>query len=337
MNSNEINNKKVRISSRYQQVFQIANLAVLPDVLGLRHNFKFEEKYNISIIIPDGKDEVTIKEQEEINPFRSYAIPISSKDNKPSKYYIYSVVLTIDGLDFDIPYGASIDKNQKDSYFDENETNFFNNEADKLYLCADRAINYWLRVVIWKKRGYSIALNRFGRSIIDGGHLFNNEINSSFYSPLISRTISIRPWHTLTRDDFVEIDCALINGKNPPVWHEYIASAEQKLVHGDLNSAFINLAISLESIIRNYIDRKLPSDISDGVREILRKQNIGYIVDNSEKLSMPKIFNKSEIKNIIAERNNLMHGGCSPSLDRDFVENSYWCVRKLIILLENIE
>src|SRR5690348_2000471 len=88
---------------------------------------------------------------------------------------VHSINLTIEGLQFGIPSLAAVHPHINTSLFTDNQRRMLDDESDRLYFLAGRAIGYWLRLVRWKT-GFHLINQLTGFSSkghVDGGALVN--------------------------------------------------------------------------------------------------------------------------------------------------------------------
>lgn len=114
----------------------------------------------------------------------------------------------------------------------------------------------------------------------------------------------------------------LENKIDVPIWHLYIAEACQKRDIGDVRGFILDLAISVETVVRTlvktYIINYASSDFEESVGRISIGQILGKWTGINHKNRRWKNL-KSEIglvKMIIDERNRIMHRGLKPRMSK---------------------
>jgi len=81
------------------------------------------------------------------------------------------------------------------------------------------------------------------------------------------------------------------------------------MIAGDSVTATLNLAIAAESLIRTYIERKMPSGISKGLKDTAHRINISNLLNKWNSFGLPDFSEVNILRNIFEVRNKLMHSG----------------------------
>ena len=108
-------------------------------------------------------------------------------------------------------------------------------------------------MVRWKTGLGLIDLDRAAdRSSPSGGRLFNNAHGGAFYSPLVGRIATMPKVHRMKTLTWNEIVTVVSAGIAPPIWNEYLLSAQRRIEMGDVSTATIDLAIAAESVVKQF-------------------------------------------------------------------------------------
>jgi len=206
-------------------------------------------------------------EEKRYSEFAEAEADVWTSSKEVINVHIYTVLVSILGLEFELPAAAAEHLSINASLYDEKERQELDQQSDQLYFLARRALDYWLRVVRWKTGLGLIDLDfRPDRATLYGGRLFSNAHGGAFYSPLVGRTAAMPKVHRIKPLTWQEIGTAVSAGMTPPIWNEYLMSAHRRIEHGDLTAATIDLAIAAESVIRRSVDEKLPPSTSERER-----------------------------------------------------------------------
>ena len=323
------------VETRYQQTFQMVNLAIEPELARARHAFQFENQPVVITLPPlPASDAPPIIAQQ--NPFLLTAeIYWRDASKKPLAVEIGSIRLTIEGLRFIIPTAAAAHPHINTTLFDEEQRRDLDERSDALHFLARRAIAYWLRVTWWKTGFHTI--NRLPRvergGSLDGGALINGKSGTRFYTPRIART---RVWPSqpiLRVAQWSEIAEALTAGHEPPVWHDYLTSAHQRMGAGDRLAAMLDLAVAVEARIRTVLDAKLPPGIAKGFRRAIRRQNISDVFGRWNAYGLPDFHDLACLKTLFEIRNGIMHNGREQRADAAFFKTAAETVAQLLEIL----
>jgi hypothetical protein len=245
-----------------------------------------------------------------------------------------SVKLTIEGLRYKIPSAAAPLPHINSTLFTEDQRRELDAEADRLYLLAERAVHYWLRV-IWWKTGFHLVNRATGviQESYDGGALINTDAGTRFYTPRISRTVVVSAQPIMPFAAWTEIDSALKLREEPPVWHDYLASGHQRMASGDRLAAILDLAVAAEARIRTYLDNQLPSGIAKGFRRVLRRQNTSDVLAHWRAFGLPDFPDLPCLKILFEIRNGIMHSGSEERANAKFFQSAASAVAALISIL----
>lgn len=323
------------IEARYQQTFQMAGLAIEPELAGARHTFQFEG-HHVAIVLPPLPANDAPPAFSQQNPFLLAAnVCMWDASSKPLAVAIGSIGLTIEGLQFQIPLAAADHPHINATLFNEEQRQGLDERSDALHFLAARAMAHWLRVVWWKTGFYMINQRSSvaGGGSFDGGGLINTKSGTRFYAPRVSRTIVLPPQPIVRVAQWSEVAEAINGGTEPPVWHDYLASANQRMEAGDRLAGVLDLAVAVEARIRTDLDGKLPSGTAEGFRRAIHRQNLSDVFRHWRAYGLPNFPDLKILRALFVARNEIMHNGRAEQVDVPFFKTATEAVAKLLAIL----
>ena len=309
----------------------MANLAIEPDLADARHAFTFENQ-RITIIFPPLPSDNAQPIPARHNPFLLTArIFMWNLDGKPGGVEVGAIKLSIEGLEFSIPSAAAVHPHINTTLFTREQARELDARTDELYFRAERALGYWLRVVWWKTGFHMVnRLSGIAYGGFDGGAIINAAAGTRFYMPRVSRTVVVPARPIMRFDQWTEVGAALVAGQEPPVWHDYLISANQRMASGDRLAAILGLAVAVEARIRTFLDEQLPPKTTKGVRKIVRLRNMSDVLANWRDFGLPHFADLICIKTTFDIRNVIMHSGRDSRADARFFKTAADAVSRLL-------
>ncbi len=325
-----MNHTHVLIDAKYEEHIRIKHLSIDPSLQGAKAQFEFE-KHLIEISLP------RLPSDDKIKPGDPYAeAEADTWDLKGEIIDIYICFLSVAvlALQFELPLAAAMNPRINASLYTKDEIQVLDERSDQLYFRARRAMDYFIRVVRWKVGFALVALDtRPDNATLRGGRLFNLTGGGAFYSPRVGRFAVMPPRHRLTTQEWNEIGKILSAGTLPPIWTEYLMSAQQRIESGDMAAAILDLAIAAETIIRRSIDALLPSDTPEWTRDAIGRINISTFTDKWTEYGLPEISKAQwfpTIRLLLRRRNALMHRGDNDGIGVKFCRDAVSAVENLI-------
>jgi hypothetical protein len=317
------------VDARYEQIFEMAYLAVEPQLADARHAFEFEG-HRILIKLPSlpakspSTQSVLLSPPARVSSWRSDTL-------EPLRVEIYRIILCIEELRFSIPLAAEVHPHINMALFNTKQRLALDDQSDQLHFLAGRALGYWLRVMWWRTGFHMIdRLPGIVQGSFDGGALVNATTGTKFYVPGVARTAMIFSPPVVRSAHWAAIDLVLRAGEVPPVWHDYIASAHRRMASGDSLAAILDLAVAAEARIRTFLDDDLPSEITKGIRRMIRLQNLNNILTNWRSFGLPDFAELPNIRALIEVRNGIMHSGKEARTNADFFKIAAEAVARLL-------
>lgn len=302
--------KKTKIEIKSWNRFITKNFTIEPSLLGRHHQFTFEN-YNVRIKLPDSSMLDRGKEYDEV-------ITVTSRrtvDNEPIKYNILSVDLTLSlPVTVEIPIEVLSRRVNAIELLTDKEQKHLNDLTSQHEQIAERAFDYWVRVVRWKT-----DKSNFGRREIKedrskwGTYLHDVASEKKIWAgPIFFYAYLIKE---ITSDVWSEIQLTLERGLKPPIYFELKLDGEEYLKSGDFYRATIDFAVACETYLRFIVLNSLPNNLEPTVIKYVEGANImQYInhffpscLDESRKNEYKKI--KSNLLKLFDARNQVMHLG----------------------------
>jgi hypothetical protein len=310
--------ESISVSAEYREKLRLKHLAMEPSLQGKTISFRLND-HAIAIGLPTFSPDAKWLEDAEAEA------DTWDRAGNVLSVYIYAVTIVIENLTFAIPTAAAEHRHVNTSLFSALERDVMDREADKLYLLARQALDLFIRTTRWKAGLALLDLDRRpDNPTFRGGRLYNLEHGGSFYSPKIPRVVSAPRRVNLTPQIWQSIGDVLASGSLPPIWVEFLASAERRIETSDLREGLIDLAIGAEAAIRQF------PHVSKKSREDL----LSRILDNWESIGFPSAgpwF--TDLRILIQVRNRIMHAGTDDRLNIQLCAKSLIAVQELTRLL----
>lgn len=310
------------IDAKYEERIRVKHLSMEPALQGAKTPFSFENNL-VEITLPTappGKQNIG-------DPNIEAEADVWNKHGEIINVHIYFVLVTIMNLKFELPLAAAKHPNINAALYTEDETRDLDKKSDQLFVLGRRAVDYFLRVVQWKTGLGLVALDtRPDRATLFGGRLLNVSYGGTFYSPLVGRTLIAPKRHRLKPTEWNDIQVALAAAAQPPVWNEFVMSAQRRIEMGDLMAGTIDLAIAAESAIRQYPHVSMRT----------RKRKMSSLLTDWSKLGFPAITHLPwflSVATLFLVRNQIMHRGGDARVQPSFCRNALSAVGNLIAAL----
>ena len=320
--------KYVQVQARYEESIRIKHLAIEPSLQGATIRFPFGGR-DIEIKLPV----LPTTDKRDLDHERIEAeADVWDRKGNIIRVYIYTVRVAIVGLKFRLPIAAATHRGVNATLYSDAEIKCLDKESDRLYALGRRAVDYWLRVVRWKTGLGLIDIDvRPSGASARGGSLINAAHGGRFYTPRVGRVVVVPKTHLLDAITWSQIDSAVAAGAPPPIWNEYLTSAERRIKQGDLRAAVIDLAVAAESAILLYRETNYPARRSE-----FAKQKISDVFRKWTRCGLPPAEHHAwfaNVERLFDVRNGLMHRGDDASADISFCHQAFRAVSNLIALL----
>jgi hypothetical protein len=312
----------VLVDAKYEERIRIKHLSMEPSLQGAKVQFDIEH-HRIEITLP------MLPLEEKGKPGDRYAeaeADVWNNNGEIINVHIYFLSVAVLGLQFDLPVAAAQLPHRNVSLYTSEETAALDKRCSELNSLGRRAIDFFLRVARWKtKFGLMDLDTRPDNATFFGGRLFN-ESHGGAFAPL-TNVVTLPKRHRLKPSEWKDIEETLAAGMQPPVWNEFLASAQRRIDMNDLRAGTIDLAISAESIIRQF----------PGLSMRMRKRaRISELLKDWTKLGFPAVSHLpwfAKLGALFKVRNNIMHDGDGQAIQISFCRDSVISVEHLIATL----
>jgi len=320
----------------YRERFRVCHLGIDPGIQGAVHQFTFEGRA-VALRLPAFDPMPTeFAETAEIE-----ADSFWLETNQPERFIVKMVTVELSAGDVPIPTTAAAYPAINMSLYEDADRKRLDTLSDSHYFAARRAIDYWLRVVRWKTLSSDIDLLAAETAHVSDGILVNLETGRPFWTPRITRSVEVEPVHVVDRLQWDAIQAELAAGRTPPVWYDFLFSAEGRLTSGDLNAAILDAAIACEAVIRALVSRHLSDTAPEWMRVMLTKINMSELLNEWPHLGFWDATRQAEldlaaIQNLTRIRNVLMHRGADDRIRPGLCRDLCAATRRLILRGEPI-
>ena len=310
--------KRQQVTIKSWNRFHTRNLVVDPEVLGKEHCFPFENS-TISIRIPTAKQVDRGHGYDEV----ASAGARQSIDNEPVEVVINKVDLEV-SFPIRVLMSSEVLNRNANAYdlFSEKEQEQLNNIAEQHQLIAEKAFDYWIRIVRWVCDD-----SRIGREWVDDFHtgwstyLIDTESETKVW--IQSQMLSVVGYRRLNIEEWREIQFKLSAVSIPPIYVELKHDAEEHLNLGDYRRSLIDLVIACETFLRFTVLKGLPEELNPKLVAYIETANISQYVNQF----FPEVINeaakkeyqklKSDLKSLFARRNKLVHMGNDSGINEE--------------------
>lgn len=305
---------KLGVSKHYDT----RNFGIAPSLAGSSIKFRFGDN-NICIQLP-----ARPQKADSYNSSRSISCPvywIKNERKVPQYFEVHIVELIIDTGESRVIEKKHLKAEHFDATaFNTKKSNQYNKLIRKYSNLLDSVYENWANTIRWKSQKHSILKSRFNHQKSSrGSSLVNLDTNKSFYYPPLEYRVERVP--VVSKREWNATANALQANQAVPIWHLYIAEANQKLELGDKREFIIDLAIALETLLRQVFNKKLIDGRSPiKFQDMINRISISNILRDWSDLG----FDSSAWKNLKREqglvkhindlRNAIMHRAKDPEL-----------------------
>jgi hypothetical protein len=308
--------KKLQREVKSWNRFLTTYLAVEPTILGSDHRFSFEDT-TVSIRIPSieqvdrgqGYDEVASVRARRTVDNELLEIEIHKVDVE----VIMPAIVLVPSEVLDRPPNAY-------ELFSDEERNGLNKVAYRHQLIAEKAFEYWIRVIRWICDDSRIGRDRV-KDFRSGWktYLVDTERNSRIWTP--GHAVYISRYRTLNLEDWQEIQLRLSESSQPPIYVELKHDAEESIRLGDYRRALVDLAMACETFLRFAVLQTLPGELNIKITAYIEEGNISQYINKFFPEIIDEVTNKqfkklkSDLFSMFDHRNKLVHMGKLDELD----------------------
>lgn len=327
--------ENIEISVLSSSRFLSRYLVVEPSLIGAEHHFTFNN-HEVRILLPK-KDMVGDRDSNA----KAHIGARSAKNNEPLDYDIQMVdveltlveKLTLPGEVLNRPIKAY-------ELFSEKERQRLDGISDQQHLLAEKAFEYWLRVVRWISDDF-----RIGSPNVEGfqsgwaTYLLDVKSHKKIWGQ--AQVFYMPGYKMLTVEKWQEIQEKIDVNSQPPIYIELLHDGEGNLALGDYKYAIINLAMSCEIFIKQMVNSALPNNLTLKIRKYIedaplylyRDEFIEPFLDHGSKEKYQAL--KPELLNLFKDRNTLVHSGKCDRLNEQRCRSYLRISRDLLSLTLN--
>lgn len=150
-------------------------------------------------------------------------------------------------------------------------------------------------------------------------YLVNSQSNERFFSaPYL---LNLEYNKAVTKRAWTKAQEALSKNLSVPIWHIYLAEAHQRLRLGDQRRFIIDLAIAIETVVRQAVEKFLRIPINSTFQKKVSRMSIESLLSDWRKMGFNNVEWKrvdiNQVRKVVEERNAIMHRGKVPLLDKE--------------------
>ncbi len=310
-------------------------LAIVPELLGARHEFKLDGKY-ISLELPS-QDDVS---QHPTDQRRAQIFSWRELDGKkiPTRLWIDSVDVCVK-LDRKVNIPEQVLRQPPNAYdvLSKKKQQQLDTLAGDYGSVAERAFGIWLRVLHWKTNNGLI-----GRPQVIGPqsgwttYLIESTTRHRFWAE--HQVIKVPYGRPVTPEEWSEVEQVLKKGLTSPVYYDLMFDAAEHLRLEDLQRAVIDAAVACESYMRYKVMQQLPISLHENIRRYIDEANIRQVLatflpdvlDEDQRKVVKEI--NSPLQQLFNARNTILHSGRKTDLRLDECQKYLDATRKLITI-----
>jgi len=313
--------------------FITRNLVVVPELLGLTHEFQFESGL-IRIELP-AADKLTEDKTKDSRLVIS-AYKTEEGIQLPTRISVKSIDLVCNlSKSISIPAEVLTRHPNPIDLLTEKQQKQVNDISNTHSDIAYRAFELWIGTLRWKSGNGSI-----GTSEIHGSksgwstYLLNEATNKRFWAGPHALTTYIH--NPVTLEQWNEAQEALKLGLKSPVYIDLLFEGIEQLKNGDIRRTVVDLAVACEAFIRLRVMQTLPDGLTDSVRKYIDdaniRQSLNYFILETLNEEQKKLIKgiSSTLHQLFDARNTILHSGYKEDLTQSECRKYLDATRKLI-------
>jgi len=295
--------------------FQTYDLQIAPSLTGMAHEFD-HHGCRVKIKLP-GKPRQS-DWRNDSSEIQCFQYRQRNGRKYPLSYLVNSVDLKIEtGETRNIPKNSIGTVDHR--LFGSRQIKSLDNFTKRYETIVDSAFERWLDVLRWKTGIHTICPYQENLQKSHGrAYLIDLSTNRYFYRPPYRLTVTMLA--TVSRKDWRLVQVFLEDNIDVPIWHLYISEANQKRDAEDIRGFILNIAISIETMVKTLINTYIVESASPAFESAVGRINIGPILDKWVKINHNNKRWQSLkeevglVKLAIKERNGIMHRGARASI-----------------------
>jgi len=323
--------------------FRSRFLYIAPEIVGKSHEFTYDG-HLVTISLPS-LDKLTPREDlTKLEDHEQVLLCYNSwkEENgveNPIAYWVGYVNVTINISDvINVPSGILNHPPNAYDLLSEERQNNFNEIAGYQVKIAERAFEYWLKVIRWQSDNSLIGRPEV-RGFESGWSTYLIEKDTRKRIWIGIETIVVEKEKFVTIQDWNNTSKLLKQGVHSPIYVDYYFDALEHFRLEDWGRCVIDLAVSCEALMRGFVVSNLPSDQSKSIVNYIDQANIHNYIDKFVSDFLDPVKKKSfdnlkkDLKDLFTARNAIAHGGKLNSLSSKDCQRFIKVIRNLIDLI----
>lgn len=316
------------------------NLTVVPELLGLSHEFAFRNG-QVKIELPSA-DKLP-KEITDTSIMESDDSPLTIKSYREEGSRKIPTGVSVKSVDVQVDLGETVTLPEEVLARQPNPVDLLSKEQrtrlDRIMNShidfADEAFDRWIRILRWKSGNGSIARSEIhGLESGWGTHLLNGTTKRRFWrSPLIMTIYLDNP---ITLPIWQDVEATVKQEQESPVYVDLMFDGIEQLKVGNLQQSVVHLAVACEAFMRTRVMQNLPKGLSATVVKYIDEAPIRQMqerffkdtLDNGQKKVLKSI--NSRLHKLFDARNTILHSGRKQDLTSDDCQKYIQSTKKLV-------
>jgi len=331
-----------QINIRSWRRYLTRNLTIVPELLGLSHEFAFRNG-QVKIELPSADNLPKEITNESIMESRDSVVTIKSYREEagcklPLAVSVKSVDVQVD-LDEVVTLPEEVltrQPNPVDLLSKEQQTQLdkiMNSHTD----FADEAFDRWIRILRWKSDNGSIARPEIhGLDSGWGTHLLDSATKRRFWRSGVTVTVYLD--HAITLQIWHDVEATIKQGQESPVYVDLMFDGIEQLKVGNLQQSVVHLAVACEAFMRTRVMQNLPKGLSATVVKYIDEAPIRQVqerffkdtLDNEQKKVLKST--NSRLHQLFNARNTVLHSGRKEDLTSADCQQYIGATKKLITI-----
>ena len=311
-------------------------LAVKPELMGLKHQFQFEDN-QVEISLPEVSQ---VKNHHDDSAMATVGSKLA-KNNEPLEYKIFQVdVRSNIGCTLDVDPETFNRNPVAYELYTDSEREMFEAQCNTHENYAKRALEHWFSILRWKLDDY-----RIGRvDLVDndsGWSTYLEDIEKSKTIWIKQVCITVQGYKVITLNEWNDIQDCLNTFTKSPIYISLKHDAEYSMIHGDFVRCIVELAMACEVFMRFMVLDKLPKGLNSNLVEAIEEININQYVTKHFRALVPKDNLKEygkmskELSSLFSKRNKIVHMGNNDGANQNNCERFLKLTKNLFKYSEN--
>jgi hypothetical protein len=331
-----------QINIRSWRRYLTRNLTVVPELLGLSHEFAFRNG-QVKIELPSADN--LPKEITDESIMKSRNSIVSIKSYRDENGHKVPIALSIKSVDVQVDLGEVVTLPEEVLTRQPNPVDLLSKEQqtqlDKIMNShtdfADEAFDRWIRILRWKSGNGSIARpeihgldSGWGTNLLDSATKRRFWRSGVIVTVYLDHAIALQIWH--------DVEATIKQGQESPVYVDLMFDGIEQLKVGNPQQSVVHLAVACEAFMRTRVMQNLPKGLSATVVKYIDEAPIRQvqerffkdILDNEQKKVLKSI--NSRLHQLFNARNTVLHSGRKEDLTSADCQQYSEATKKLIAL-----